>query len=319
MPVLVAPMAMQRLCHPEGELAMARAAADAGVPMVVSTMATASLAEVAATGAPLLWFQVYVLTRRDLTRRMIERAVAAGYKAIVVTVDAPRLGRREGDQRHRFALPPGLALANLEEEVQGEEEDAGKGKNEEGTPPGPPGGSGGGGCRPFARRFTSLIDASLTFEVIPWIKSFCPLPVLVKGILAPDDARRAVARGADGVIVSNHGGRQLDGAPAALDVLPAVAAAVAGRAPVLVDGGVRRGTDVLKCLAQGAAAVLVGRPLLWALAVEGRRGVGAALGALREEVELGMALLGAASVGEVTPEVLLRPGAPSFRIPASRL
>jgi (S)-2-hydroxy-acid oxidase len=246
---------------------------------------------------------VYVLTRRDVTAAMIRAAEAAGYRAIVVTVDAPRLGKREQDERNAFSLPPGLSLRNLERIPTAAVDQ----------------GAEGGGGREFGRHFGSLVDASLTWDVVPWVKSITSLPVLVKGVLAPDDARRAVEAGAAGIILSNHGGRQLDFTPAALDVLPHVAAAVRRRVPVLVDGGVRRGTDVIKCLALGASAVLVGRPVLWALALGGQPGVEAALAALRGEVELGMALLGCSRVSDLSPDFVLPPTAPPFRIPASRL
>jgi (S)-2-hydroxy-acid oxidase len=170
----------------------------------------------------------------------------------------------------------------------------------------------------FGQHFTSLIDDSLTWEFIPWIKTITTLPILVKGILAPDDARKAVSLGVDGIIVSNHGGRQLDHAPSAVDMLPFIIAAVQGRVPVLVDGGVRRGTDVIKCLAMGAVGVLIGRPMLWALTLGGEQGVEAALRMLQSEVELGMALLGCRSVAEVTQEYLI-PLCEPLRIHPSRL
>ncbi len=352
-PVLVAPMAMQRLADEAGgERAVAAAAAAAGVPMVVSTMATFDLEEVAAAAAAPgpaqrsragggagagagggLWFQVYCLRDRAATAAMVRAAAAAGYRAIVLTVDAPRLGRRDADARAAFALPPRLRLANvarwLPPAAGAAPAAAGAGA------PAPPRRrrwlGGGGGAAPgaaaappaadFAARFGDLIDASLTWEAVAWLKSLAPLPVLVKGILAPDDARRAVAAGAAGVIVSNHGGRQLDGAPAAADVLPLVAAAVGGRVPVLVDGGVRRGSDVAKCLALGADAVLVGRPILWALALGGEAGVAAALEQLRGETEAALALLGCPSARALTArgaEFALRPPLP-FVVPRSRL
>ena len=302
MPILVAPMAMQRLCDPDGELAMARAATAAGSAMILSTMATASVEEVAATGCSPLWFQIYVLTRRDVTAAMVKEAEALGYEALVVTVDAPRLGKREVDERRKFTLPPGLALKNLEkitaaaaQPEDGAEVDGSK----------------------FGRHFSKLIDDSLTWEFVRWLKGETKLPVLVKGILAPDDARKAVQHGVDGIIVSNHGGRQLDFAPSAVDMLPHVLAAVGGAVPVLVDGGLRRGTDVVKCLALGATAVLVGRPMLWALTLGGQDGVEQALGVLQDEVELCMALLGCRTVAEVTADFLIPPDQ-ALRLPASR-
>jgi (S)-2-hydroxy-acid oxidase len=303
MPIIVAPMAMQRLCHPEGELAMAAGATATGTAMALSTMATSSLEEIAATGSNPLWFQLYVLTRRDVTASIVKGAEKAGYKALIITVDAPRLGKREEDDRNKFSLPSHLSLKMMERIT----EEAGHTEQETST----------SGSK-FGRHFTSLIDDSLTWEFIPWIKTITNLPVLVKGILAPDDARKAVSLGADGIIVSNHGGRQLDHAPSAIDVLPMVVAAVDGRVPVLVDGGVRRGTDVIKCLAMGAAGVLVGRPMLWALTLGGKQGVEAALGMLQGELELGMALLGCTKVSEVTKDYLIPLGEP-LRIPHSRL
>jgi (S)-2-hydroxy-acid oxidase len=307
MPAIVAPMAMQRLCHPDGgEVAMAAGATAAGTAMTLSTMATSSLEEVAAgTGSKPLWFQLYVLTRRDVTASIVKDAEKAGYKALVITIDAPRLGNREADDRNKFSLPDHLSLKIMERIT----ETAGKGTDGQESQV-------GGSI--FGQHFTSLIDDSLTWEFIPWIKTITTLPILVKGILAPDDARKAVSLGVDGIIVSNHGGRQLDHAPSAVDMLPFIIAAVQGRVPVLVDGGVRRGTDVIKCLAMGAVGVLIGRPMLWALTLGGEQGVEAALRMLQSEVELGMALLGCRSVAEVTQEYLI-PLCEPLRIHPSRL
>ncbi|KAL4525597.1 hypothetical protein Ndes2437A_g04047 [Nannochloris sp. 'desiccata'] len=302
MPIIIAPMAILRLCHAEGELAMAAGAAATGTAMALSTMATTSLEEVAATGSDPLWFQLYVLTRRDVTAAIVRDAEKSGYKALIITVDAPRLGKREEDNRNKFSLPSHLSLKMMERITK----QAGHTEHQEAN-----------GSK-FGRHFTSLIDDSLTWEFIPWIKTITKLPVLLKGILAPDDARKAVSMGVDGIIVSNHGGRQLDHAPSAIDVLPMVVAAVQGRVPVLVDGGVRRGTDVIKCIALGASGVLVGRPMLWALTLGGKKGVEAALRMLQGELELGMALLGCRSVAEVTKDYLIPLGEP-LKIPQSRL
>lgn len=302
MPVIVAPMAMQRMCDPAGELAMASGANSAGAGMALSTMATSTLEEVASTGCENLWFQLYVLTRRDVTEAMVRDAEAAGYKALVITVDAPRLGKREADDRNKFTLPPGLSLKMMERINQA------AGKTDRETTEG----------SKFGQHFTSLIDTALTWEFIPWIKTVTKLPVLVKGILAPDDARKAVELGADGIIVSNHGGRQLDYAPAAVDMLPFVVKAVRGKVHVLVDGGIRRGTDVIKCLAMGASAVLIGRPMLWALTLGGQEGVKEALNLVQGELELGMALLGCRSLDEISEEFLIPPNE-ALRIHPSRL
>lgn len=304
LPVLTAPMAMQRLCHPLGEVAMARAAANVGTAMVLSTMTTTSLEEVAATDCPALWFQLYVLTRRDITSEIIADAHALGYRALVITVDAPRMGKREADERNKFSLPPGLSLKMLDRISAGSTSQ--EAQEDDGSA--------------FGRHFTKLVDDSLTWDFLRWIRSQVPttLPVLVKGILSPDDARRAVDLGADGIVVSNHGGRQLDYTPAPLDMLPHIAAAVKGRVPLIVDGGIRRGTDVLKCIGLGAQAVMVGRPLLWALTLGGQAGVEEALKELAREVELSMALLGCRNLSEVTSDLLLQP-VPQFTIPESRL
>ena len=274
-PILIAPTALQRLAHPEGELATARAAASVGALMVVSTIASVKLEDIAQTGV-LRWFQLYVHKDRDLTAELVKRAHAAGYEAIVVTVDTPFLGRRMRDERNRFALPPGIGLANLA-----------------GIPlPQDPGSS-------LFRYFASQLDPAVTWEDIAWLRSLSPLPVMVKGVLTSEDAALAVEAGVEGIVVSNHGGRQLDGVPAALDVLPGVAEAVGDRAEVLMDSGVRRGTDVLKALALGARAVLVGRPILWGLATGGETGVRHVLEALREDLALSLALAGRSTINEI--------------------
>jgi isopentenyl diphosphate isomerase/L-lactate dehydrogenase-like FMN-dependent dehydrogenase len=279
-PVLIAPMAAQRMAHAAGELATARAAAAAGAAFVLSTLSTCALEEVAAQrgDAPQL-FQLYAFRDRAVTAALVRRAEAAGFAAVVLTADAPLLGRREADVRNAFALPPGLTFANLAGRVDSEHTSAG------GAPPGTD-------ASALAAYFVSQIDATLTWEIIPWLKSVTRLPVLVKGVLTAEDAARAVEAGADGVVCSNHGGRQLDGVAAALDALPGVLAGAAGRVPVLLDGGVRRGSDVLKALALGASAVLLGRPVLYALALDGERGVTQALAMLHAELRLAMALAG---------------------------
>jgi 4-hydroxymandelate oxidase len=267
-PVVLAPTGFQKLGHPQGELATARAAAALGVTMVLSTVSTVSLEEVAGAGPP-CWFQLYVHRDRGLTAELVGRAHAAGYAAIVLTVDTPVLGRRERDERNRFALPSELTLANV-------------------TGNRLPDVAGSG----LYAYFASELDASLTWQDLEWLRSLSPLPVLVKGVLTAEDAELAVRSGVTGVIVSNHGGRQLDGVPASLDVLPEVADAVAGRIEVMMDGGIRRGTDVLKALALGAGAVLIGRPYLWGLAVDGEAGVRRVLEMLHAELLLAMALAG---------------------------
>ncbi|WCB93955.1 4-hydroxymandelate oxidase [Baekduia alba] len=276
LPVIVAPVALQKMAHPDGEPGMARAAAGAGTVMTVSTLATATPREVAeaAPGAP-RWFQLYVLKDRAVTHALVDEAVDCGYDALVVTVDAPRAGRRERDLRTGFAVPPGIDMPGVS---------AAAGHSAGLTPAG----------------FFSLVDPSLTWKDLERLVDAVELPVLVKGIHAPADARLAIQHGAAGVVVSNHGGRQLDGVPAGIDLLEPVAQEVAGEVEVLVDGGVRRGSDVLKALALGARAVLVGRPLLWGLAWDGEAGARWVLETLRAEIELDLMLLGAAAPGAVS-------------------
>lgn len=285
-PVLIAPTALQCLCHPEGEVAMARAAEAAGTVMVVSTTATIGLEEVmAATAAP-KWFQVYIYQGREYTRELVKRAVSAGYGALVLTVDAPVLGRRERDIRNGFTLPPGMHVANA----------ASVGMDV--VPTATADASG------LMRHFRGLHDPALTARDITWLREVSGLPVIVKGIVRGDDARRAVDHGAAAVIVSNHGGRQLDTAIATARALAGVVEAVDGAAEVYVDGGIRRGTDVLKALALGARAVLLGRPPLWGLAIGGADGARHVLDLLRDELDLAMALSGCRTVDEITPDLV---------------
>lgn len=283
MPILIAPTAYQRLAHPDGELAMAKGAAAVGALMVVSTLATTTLEQVAAASAGPKWFQLYIHRDRELTRSLVGRAQAAGYAALVLTVDTPLLGRRLADERNGFALPAGLTMANLAE-----------------APSSPLAGSA------LASYCAARHDASLTWKDLDWLRSLTTLPILLKGVLRGDDAARAVEQGVAGVIVSNHGGRQLDGTPATLDALPEVCAAVAGRCPVLLDGGVRWGTDVLKALGRGATAVLVGRPALWGLAVGGSEGVARVLTLLRGELERAMALAGCPALAALDRDLIRR-------------
>jgi len=290
MPILVAPTAFHRLATPEGELATARAAGAAGTVMILSTLSTTPVEEVVAAAGGPVWFQLYVYRDRRVTEGLVRRAEAAGCRALVLTVDAPLLGRRERDVRNRFRLPPGLAVANMLAEGYGEV---------------PPAAADSG----LAAYVADLLDPSLSWRDVAWLRSLTDLPLLVKGIVRPDDALRAADAGAAGVVVSNHGGRQLDTSPATIDVLPEVADALAGhghRIEVLMDGGIRRGTDVLKALALGARAVLVGRPVLWGLAAEGEAGVARVLRILREELDLAMALAGAPTVADVTRDLVRR-------------
>jgi 4-hydroxymandelate oxidase len=284
-PLVIAPMAFQRLAHPDGELAMARAAGGLGLPMTVSTFSTETLEAVrAATAAP-LWFQLYVHQDRGITRGLVERAAAAGYAALVLTVDVPEIGRRERDERNGFRLSPALRVANFLPAASDplRQEEAGSG---------------------LASFVTGMRDASLTWSDLEWLAGIAKLPLLIKGVVRADDARRAVEHGAAGVVVSNHGGRQLDTAVATLRALPAIAQTVGGSTLVMLDGGIRRGTDVLKALALGAQAVMVGRPLLWGLALEGEAGARRILQLLWSELDLAMALAGAPTLGDITPDLL---------------
>ena len=281
-PVLLAPTGFQRLFHPEGELATARGAAAAGALYVLSTAATTSLEDIAAVASGPLWFQMYVQRDRGFTREIVRRAEAAGCRALVLTVDTPVLGARDRDHRNRLELPPGLELANLR----------GLAAREAGGPT-----FVHGTANPF-------LDPSLTWDALSWLVGETRMPVIVKGVLRADDAVRAVERGVAAIAVSNHGGRNLDTVPAAVDALPAIARAVAGRVPLLMDGGVRRGVDVVKALALGASAVMIGRPYLWALATAGAEGVERAVRMLVDELEMAMAQCGAASLAEISRDLV---------------
>jgi 4-hydroxymandelate oxidase len=290
MPVLVAPTAFHRLAVPEGELASVRAAGAAGTVMILSTLSTVAVEEVVAAASGPVWFQLYIYRDRRATEGLVRRAEAAGCRALVLTVDAPLLGRRERDVRNRFSLPPGLAVANLLPAGYGEI---------------PPAAAGSG----LAAYVAAFLDPALTWRDVAWLQSITELPLLVKGIVRPDDALRAADAGAAGVVVSNHGGRQLDTAPATLDVLPEIAGALSARGhrlEVLMDGGVRRGTDILKALALGARAVLVGRPVLWGLAAAGEAGAAAVLRLLHDELDLAMALAGAPAISAITRDLVRR-------------
>ncbi len=287
-PVLVAPTAFHKLMHEEGEVATARGAAEAGTLFVASTLATIPLEAIAEASSGPRWFQLYIYRDRELTASLVDRAERAGYGALVLTVDSPVWGRRERDIRNGFSLPEPLGLANfenLEQEALPEAES---------------------GVNGLAEYVSRQLDPSLTWEDVTWLQERTDLPLLIKGVVHPEDARRAVEHGCDGVIVSNHGGRQLDAGLPTIEALPGVVDAVDGRAEVFVDGGVRRGTDVLVALALGARAVLVGRPVLWSLAVGGAAGVRRALGLLTEEFDNAMALSGVRRPGEIGEDLIRR-------------
>ncbi|WP_369228043.1 aminotransferase class I/II-fold pyridoxal phosphate-dependent enzyme [Streptomyces sp. R39] len=275
-PIAVAPMAYHTLADPEGEVATARAAGRAGLPLVVSTFAGRTFESIAEAATAPLWLQVYCFRDRSTTRQLVERAERAGFEALVLTVDAPRLGRRLRDLRNDFRLPDGMVPANL---------------------------TGGDYASPSAHALTEF-DPALDWSVIDWLREISSLPVLVKGVLSGVDARAALRAGVDGIVVSNHGGRQLDGVPATLEVLAEITAAVGGVCPVLVDGGIRRGADVLAALALGADAVLLGRPVLHGLAVGGENGAAHLLELITEELVEAMALTGTPSVAEAGPALV---------------
>ena len=287
-PILLAPIAFQRLAHPDGELAMAYAAAALGAGLVLSTQASVSLEAVAQAVRPdpgrgPLWFQLYLQHDRGFTHALVQRAESAGYEALVLTVDAPSSGVRDRERRAGFRLPPGVGAVNL------------AGLKAPSTFRPRPGQS---------ALFDDLLHHAPTWDDIAWLQSITRLPVLLKGVLHPADARLAVSVGAAGLIVSNHGGRTLDTAPATASALPRAVQAVGGPVPVLVDGGIRRGTDILKAMALGASAVLVGRPAVWGLANAGAAGVAHVLRLLRDELEIAMALTGCATLADASPALL---------------
>ncbi|MEN3001085.1 MAG: alpha-hydroxy-acid oxidizing protein [Armatimonadota bacterium] len=292
-PVLIGPIGVQKIIHPEGELAVARAAASLGIPFVLSTVSSYPLEQVAqvAGDAP-RWFQLYWSRDPNVAASFVRRAEAAGYQAIVITVDTYLLAWRDRDLSHAY-LPfmQGEGLANYFTDpafrsalAQPPEQDPGS------------------AILHFAQIFG---NPALTWDDLGFIRQHTSLPILLKGILHPDDAREAVRRGVDGIIVSNHGGRQMDGAIAALDALPAIVEAVAGRVPVLFDGGIRRAADALKALALGAKAILLGRPVMWALAIGGADGVQTYLRNFLAEFDLSLGLLGCCTPSEVSREMVL--------------
>ncbi|XP_053565309.1 2-Hydroxyacid oxidase 1 isoform X2 [Bombina bombina] len=276
MPICVGATAMQRMAHPDGETATVRACGTVGVGMMLSSWATSSIEEVAeAAPDSLRWIQLYIYKDRNLTKSLVQRAERFGYKGIFLTVDTPYLGRRLDDVHNKFQLPPHLRMKNFETEDLAFSSKKGYGEN-----------SG------LAVYVAQAIDSSISWDDIEWLKGLTSLPIVAKGILRADDAKEAVKHGVSGILVSNHGARQLDGVPATIDVLQEIVEAVDGQAEVYLDGGVRKGTDVLKALALGAKAVFIGRPALWGLAYQGEDGVKDVLQILMDEFRLAMALAG---------------------------
>jgi 4-hydroxymandelate oxidase len=267
MPVLIAPTAFHRLACPDAEVATGRAAAAADVIMIAAMLSTVTIEEIATTGAK-LWFQLYIQPDLAFTESLVRRAETAGCRALVVTVDSPALGRNErGDRNNFHDLPPGVYCANM-------------------------------GAAGHVRQV--VLSPAISWWHVDWLRETTSLPILLKGVLHPADAKLAVEHGVDGLIVSNHGGRQLDATPASLDRLAPIAEAVGGRIPLLLDGGVRRGTDVAKAMALGARAVAIGRPVLWGLAVAGEAGVRRVLELLRVELTNALTLLGVGASAELT-------------------
>ena len=284
-PIGFAPSAFHGLAHPDAELATVRACAAAGRVMTLSTLSNTSIEEVAAQADGRLWFQLYLYRDRELARALVERAGAAGARALVLTVDTPRLGRREANERNGFVLPPHLGMPNVGSREQMSQIDAEGGSQ-------------------LAEYFAELIDPSLSWRDVEWLRGITDLPIVLKGILTAEDAELAVQHGAAAIWVSNHGGRQLDTAVASIEALPEVVQAVDGRAEVYLDGGIRRGTDVLKALALGARAVFLGRPVLYGLACGGEAGVSRMLDLLTEELRLAMALSGQSDVAGLSPALV---------------
>ena len=264
-PILLAPTGGQRFIHPEGEVAAARGAAAANSIYVISSSASMKVEDIAKSTKGPVWFQLYVQKDRAFTRDLVQRAEDSGCRALCVTVDSPTFGARNREDRAKKELPE-RELPNL------------KGKD--------------------------YLDPSLTWKDIDWLRSFARRPVLLKGVLNPDDAATAVKAGASGIIVSNHGARNLDTVPATIDALPLVVEKVAGRVPVLVDGGIRRGTDIIKAFALGASAVQIGRPYLWGLGISGAEGVTRVVEILRKEFEIAMALTGRPTIASIDRSVL---------------
>jgi L-lactate dehydrogenase (cytochrome)/(S)-mandelate dehydrogenase len=300
LPVIIGPTGLAGLFWPDGECSAARAAAAAGTAICLSHGSVCTLEKFAQTGAPPRWMQIFIYRDRGFTRELTERAARAGFDTLVLTIDNQLLGHRERDIRNGFAIPPRFRLADLAGmalrlpwlwRMRAELPRITFGNY---VRPGET-----ADIRMLAGRMASLLDPSMSWADVDELRRTWKGPLLLKGVLHPMEARLAVDHGADGIIVSNHGGRQLDGAPASIDALPAVVEAVAGRIPVLLDGGVRRGADVVKALALGAKACLIGRPQLWGLAVAGEPGVAHVLDIYRREIDRVMGLCGASCLADI--------------------
>ena len=285
LPIIAAPTAFHRLAHQAGERASAKAVSESGSIFIASTLATTTMEDIALAAAGPKWFQLYVYRDREITRSLVQRAEAAGYKALVLTVDASEIGTREKDVRLAFRLPDGMKMANLvghlADEMQASESDSA-----------------------LSSYVRSQLDQSLTWSDVDWLAQQTNLPIIIKGIVRADDAQRAVDHGARAVVVSNHGGRQLDTAPPTALVLSSIVEQVGQDCEVIVDGGVRRGTDVIKALAMGARAVLIGRPIIWGLAVNGQAGVESVFACLKAELLEAMALCGCENIEAITRDLI---------------
>lgn len=284
MPVMAAPTAFQKLAHADGELATVRATTMAGTAMILSSLSTVDVEEVLDAAKGPVFFQLYMYRDRNVSRELIRRVESAGCKAIILTVDAPLLSNRERDERNHFSLPEGVTVRNL----------TATGHLDFTT-------NGGSGLSRFVHDHQ---DPTLNWEHVEWLRETTDLPIVIKGLCRPDDAIRCFDLGAEAIIVSNHGGRQLDTSPATFEVLPSICEAVGDRGEVWVDGGIRRGTDVIKALAAGATATLIGRPILWGLADSGEAGVSDVWSIMQRELDLDMALCGCRSIAEITPDLL---------------
>ncbi|MCH7335968.1 alpha-hydroxy acid oxidase [Acinetobacter sp. NIPH 2699] len=286
-PIFLAPVAYQKLAHPDGELATVLAASAVKAGMLVSTQASISLEQLAQHAHAPLWFQLYIQHDRDFTEQLVKRAEQAGYKALVLTVDAPINGSRNREQRAGFQLPPEIQAVNLQGMPLPQSHHASVGQS--------------------AIFDSHLLTQAATWQDVIWLRKITKLPILLKGINTPQDALYALEHGVDGIIVSNHGGRMLDSQPATIDTLPKITQAIGGQIPVLLDGGIRRGTDIIKALALGANAVLIGRPYIYGLAVAGALGVAHVMHILRAELEAAMVLTGCKTLADINQEILWKP------------
>jgi len=286
LPLIISPTAFLGMAHPDGELAVAKAANNSNTIMVCSTMSNTPIEEITSVTNAAVWFQLYVYKDKQATLALIERAKNAGCEALVITVDAPFLGQRERDVKNQFQLPSHLKMSNLHALKNSHLPDK-------------------EGHSGLAHYFESLIDKSLTWRDIGWIKEHANMPVYLKGILHPQDAKLAIEYGVDGIFVSNHGGRQLDGSIASIDALPGIIKSVNQQIPVILDGGIRRGSDILKALALGAQCAGIGRPVIWGLSHSGQQGVEDIFNIFQSELELTMALAGCSDVSSINSNIIV--------------